>query len=249
MPESPPMSRRLFQRFLPAACIALVAAWAPFAHADEPEIRKALAERYPSLPMIDEVNRTPMQNLWEVRIGSEILYTDAKGQFLIQGELIDTASRKNLTEERVNKLSAIDFNSLPLKDAIVWKAGNGSRKIVQFADPNCPYCKRFEHELSNVKNVTVYTFLLPILGGDSPEKAKAIWCSADPAAAWRDWMVNGKLPPKLLGKCETPLDRNLALGRKYRITGTPSIVFEDGTRAPGAMTAEQIEERLAAKKS
>jgi thiol:disulfide interchange protein DsbC len=234
----------MLHRFPTAVAFSLALACS-LASANEAEIRKVLSERFPTIPRIDEVTQGPMPGLWEVRLGTEVMYTDDKGQFLIQGEIIDTVSRRNLTQERIDKLTAIDFASLPLKDAIVWKAGTGKRKMVVFADPNCGYCKRFERDLSNVKDVTVYTFLYPILGGDSPDKSKAIWCSKDPTASWRNWMLDGTSPPKLLGNCEAPLDRNLQLGRKHRINGTPAVVFEDGTRVPGAMGTAQIEQRLA----
>jgi thiol:disulfide interchange protein DsbC len=221
---------------------------ASLAQANEAEIRKVLSERFPTIPRIDEVSKGPMPGLWEVRLGNEVMYTDDKAQFLIQGEIIDTGSRRNLTQERIDKLTAIDFASLPLKDAIVWKTGTGKRRIVVFADPNCGYCKRFERDIAGVKDVTVYTFLYPILGGDSSDKSKAIWCSKDPTATWRNWMLDGTTPPKMLGNCEAPLERNLQLGRKHRINGTPALVFEDGSRVPGAMGAAQIEQRLAATK-
>ena len=229
-----------------AGLLAALALGAGLAQADEAVIRKALAERFPNMPKIDEVSRTPMTGLWEVRMGHDLIYTDARGQYVLQGSLIDTATRRNLTEERVDKLTQIDFSSLPLKDAIVWKNGNGKRRIAVFADPNCGYCKRFEKDLLNVKDVTVYTFLYPILGPDSTDKSKQIWCAKDATSAWRNWMVDGKAIPKAPA-CDTAvLERNVALGRKHRVNGTPAIVFEDGSRVPGALAAAQIEERLAA---
>ena len=212
---------------------------------EEPAIRKALGERLKGLPPIDEVSKSPLPGLFEVRIGNDIVYTDANGDYLINGHLIEVKTQRNLTEERVAKLTAIDFGALPLKDAIVWKNGNGKRRIAVFADPNCGFCKRFERELGNVKDVTVYTFMIPILGGDSPEKAKAIWCAKDATAAWRNWMVDGTTPPRLLGDCATPLERNLELSRKHRVNGTPAIVFENGVRVPGMLTADQLEKQLA----
>jgi thiol:disulfide interchange protein DsbC len=217
------------------------------AGANEAAIRKNLTERLPGLPKIDEVRQTGMTGLWEIRIGSELRYTDAQGNYLIEGELIDLRSRRNLTEERVNQINAIDFASLPLKDALVWKRGTGKRRIAVFADPNCGYCKRFERTLQDAKDITVYTFLVPILGGDSPEKSRAIWCAKDNSAAWLAWMLEGKQPPKPAGDCDdAALERNMAMVRKYRVNGTPAIVFEDGTRVPGAVTLEQLERRLAA---
>lgn len=212
----------------------------------EAAIRKSLSERLSSLPKIDEVNKAPVAGLFEVRIGNELFYTDAEGAYLIRGEILDLKNKRNLTEERIAKLTAIDFDSLPLKDAVVWKSGNGKRRMAVFADPNCGYCKRFEKELTGMKDVTVYTFLIPILGGDSPDKAKAIWCAKDPTAAYRNWMLEGTAPPRLLGECATPIDRNIELSRKHRVTGTPAIVFEDGVRVPGMLTAEQLEKQLVA---
>lgn len=159
-----------FATGLGALALALLAA-APAARADENVIRKTLAERFQNLPKIDEVRPAPVAGLWELRIGTEVMYTDAKGAYLIQGSIIDTATRKDLTQERIDKLTAIDFASLPLKDAIVWKNGNGKRRIAVFGDPNCGYCKRLEKDLINVKDVTVYNFVIPILGGDSADKA------------------------------------------------------------------------------
>ncbi|WP_119153763.1 DsbC family protein [Caldimonas tepidiphila] len=214
--------------------------------AQEAVLRKNLAERMPNLPKIDEVRKTPIEGLYEVRFGTDVLYSDAEGNHLIQGQVLDTRTQRNLTEERINKLTAIDFASLPLKDAIVWKNGKGTRKIAVFADPNCGYCKRFERDLQAVKDVTVYTFLYPILSPDSTTKSRDIWCAKDRTKAWQDWMLEGKLPPEAAAKCETPLERNTALGRKHRVTGTPAIVFQDGTRVPGALNTEQIEQQLAA---
>lgn len=231
-----------------AAALAALTLLAGPARASEDEIRKTLTERFANLPKIDEIRQTPMPGIWEVRIGTDIMYSDAKGTYLLQGSMIDTATRRNLTEERVDKLTAIDFASLPLKDAIVWKNGNGKRKIAVFADPNCGYCKRLEKDLVNVKDVTVYTFVIPILGGDSPEKSRSIWCAKDNTTVWRNWMIDGATPARLMGQCDaSAIERNSALAKKHRVTGTPAIVFEDGTRAPGAIPAAEIEKRLAAK--
>ena len=153
----------------------------------------------------------------------------------------------NLTEARLDQLSAVDFSALQIKDAIAVKQGSGARRMAVFVDPNCPYCKRFERDMATVKDVTVYTFLMPILGPDSNVKARDIWCAKDPAKTWRDWMLDGVAPPKAAGKCDDgALERNVAFGQKYRITGTPTIFFENGTRKPGAIPAAAVEKLLAA---
>jgi thiol:disulfide interchange protein DsbC len=225
--------------------LALAAGFVHAAFAQEALIRKNLAERLPDFPKIDEVSKTPIPGLYEVRIGTEIVYTDERGDHVIQGSIIDTKTRSDVTQARIDKLTAIDFAALPLKDAIVWKQGTGARKLVVFADPNCGYCKKFETEMQQVKDVTVYTFLLPILGPDSTDKAKNIWCAKDNSAVWRDWMIKGAAAPRSMGKCDTSaLDRNLAMGKKHRVTGTPALVFEDGKRVPGALPPAEVEKQL-----
>ncbi|OWQ87477.1 disulfide isomerase [Roseateles aquatilis] len=230
-----------------ATAMAALGLFGCTAQANEDTIRKNLATVLPKEIKIDEVRPSPIQGLWEVRIGSEIRYTDAAGQYLVEGEILDLKNRRNLTQDRVNKITAVDFSSLPLKDAIVWKKGDGKRRIAVFADPNCGYCKRFERSLQDAKDVTVYTFVIPILGGDSPDKSRAAWCAKDSTTAWRNWMLDGAALPKPDAKCDaSAIDRNLALSQKIRVNGTPAVIFEDGSRAPGAISAEQLEQRLQA---
>jgi thiol:disulfide interchange protein DsbC len=214
------------------------------ASAQESAIRKTLAERIPQLEKIDEVQSTPMPGLYEVRMGTDVFYTDAKGNYLIQGELIDTKARRNLTEDRIAKLSAVDFAALPLADAFTVVHGTGARKLAVFEDPNCGYCKRFERDLQKVQDVTIYTFLYPILSPDSAEKSRNIWCAKDRVAAWQDHMLRDKVTPP--ASCDTSaLQRNLAFGKKFKITGTPTLIFVDGSRVPGAINDTEVEKRLA----
>ena len=239
--------KTLLLRPLALVCATLGALAAFGAQAHEATIRKNLAERMPNLPKIDEVQRAPITGLWEVRIGTDILYTDAEGQYLVQGDIFDTKAKQNLTQARLDKLTAFDFPNLPFKDAIVFKQGSGARKLVVFGDPNCGYCKRFERDVAALKDVTVYTFLYPILGPDSDAKSRDIWCAKDRGKAWRDWMLDGKLPSKAEASCDvTVLTRNVAMGKKHRVQGTPAAVLEDGARLPGAVPLEQLERRVAA---
>ena len=216
------------------------------ASAQEATIRKNLTERVPQLGKIDEVTKSPMAGLYEVRVnGTDILYTDAEGNFLIQGSLIDTKLKRNLTEERVEKLTMIDYDSLPLKDAFTIVRGNGKRKLAVFADPNCGYCKRFERDLASIKDVTIHMFLYPILGADSTEKSRSIWCAKDKNKTWTDWMVKDIQPPSAAASCDsTALTRNVEFGKRLKITGTPTLVFADGSRVPGAINTQQIEKML-----
>ena len=246
----PPLLRRVSSQAMrcvqhSAVFLSVWAASAAFAQGQEAQIRKNLSERIPQFPKIEEVSRTPMTGLYEVRVdGAEIYYTDAEANFLIQGQLIDTRNRRNITEERLEKLTAIDFAALPLKDAITLVRGNGKRKLAVFEDPNCGYCKRFERDLQKVDNVTVYLFLYPILGQDSVDKSRNIWCAKDKAKAWHDQMLRDQAASQ--AQCDTAaIQRNLELGRKHKITGTPTLIAADGTRVPGAIGAAQIEKLIA----
>jgi thiol:disulfide interchange protein DsbC len=229
------------KRFLMALGLALLSLGVT---AQEATIRKNLAQRLPNLPKIDEVRPTPMPGLFEVRINhSELFYTDAQGNFLIDGTLIDTRNRTNLTEERQNKLTAINFKDLPLKDAFTLVRGNGKRTIAVFEDPNCGYCKRFERDLLKVNNITVHVFLYPILSAYSTEKSKHIWCAKDKGDAYLDWMTKDITPTR--ASCDaSAIDRNVELGRRLRISGTPTIFFTDGSRVPGAIGADRLDKML-----
>ena len=225
--------------------LCLACSLTALAQGQEALIRKNLQERIPQFPKIDEITKAPMPGLYEIRVdGTEIYYTDAEGNFLIQGQLIDTRSRRNLTEERIDKLTAIDFQSLPLKDAFTIVRGNGKRKLAVFEDPNCGYCKRFERDLQKVDNITVYLFLYPILGQDSVDKSRNIWCAKDRAKAWQDAMLREQAVAS--ANCDiSALQRNVELGRKYKINGTPTLITTDGNRVPGAISTAQIEKLLA----
>ncbi len=231
--------KRLLSPLIAGALLLAGTAWS-----QEAAIRKNLGERIPQLQQIDEISKSPISGLYEIRVnGNEIYYTDAEGNYLVQGNLIDTRQKRNLTEERVEKLSAIAFDSLPFKDAFTIVRGNGKRKLAVFEDPNCGYCKRFEKDLQKVNNVTVYMFLYPILGPDSTAKSKNIWCAKDKTKAWQDWMVRDVTPAA--ASCDSSaIARNVELGRKFKITGTPTLVFADGSRVPGAVGADQVEKRL-----
>lgn len=197
---------------------------------------------------VKSIEKSPIPGLYEVNLGSQIVYSDAAGDYVLLGDLVDTKTRKNLTEARMAEINKVDFASLPLNNAIKYVKGNGARKIAVFSDPNCPYCKRFESTLQSMDNITVYTFLYPVLTPDSTVKSKAIWCAADRAKSWENWMVSHQ-PPSGAGNCDTSaLDKNLALGRGLNVTGTPTIILADGTRLPGAVSADQLNSALASVK-
>jgi thiol:disulfide interchange protein DsbC len=214
-------------------------------------IRKSLPSRLPDLAPIDEVRRTPWPGLYELRSGTEVFYSDRHGDFLIQGALLDTRGGphqiRNLTEERVETLTRINFHQLPLRDALVIQRGEGKHIMAIFEDPNCGYCKRLEQDLIKLNNALIYIFLYPVLGQDSQEKSRVLWCADNKAQAWQDWMLRGQLPHSHANQlhCDTAaLSRNLALGKRHKIEGVPTFVFADGSRLSAALSLADLEREL-----
>jgi len=191
----------------------------------------------------DSVKRMPF-GLYEVTVGSEIYYVDAELNYVVVGRVFDARTRTDLTSQRREELTKIDVKQLPVELAVKTVQGDGSRVIYSFEDPNCGYCKRLAPTLAKVKNVTIYTFLYPILSQDSFERSKNVWCAKDRAAAWHAQMVEGKAAPASGDDCKHPLQDTLELGRKLNVDGTPTLIFADGRRIPGAVSLERIEQAL-----
>ena len=210
-------------------------------------VKKRLTERLTNLPEISSITASPLKGIYEVVIeGPEIYYTDEKAEFLLRGDLFDIVNKVNLTEAKTDKLTSVSFKDLPLKDAFTIVRGKGTKKIAVFEDPNCGYCKRFEADLQKLDDVTIYLYLYPILGPDSTVKSKNIWCAADKNKAWQAWMLKNEVPATANASCNTEaITRNVELGRKYKITGTPTVIFQNGTRVPGAVPLEKLKEAIA----
>ena len=228
-----------------AALAALLAV--PALAQDTEKVKAELKKKVPEA-QVDAVRKIPYAGLFEVVVGGEVFYTDQNATFLVLGSIVDLKTKQNVTELRMRQLNKIEFAALPLDDAVKIVRGNGSRKVAMFADPNCGYCKRFERDLLGIDDITVYVFLYPILSPDSVAKAKAVWCSSDRGKAWIDMMVRDT-PPKLDAKCDTPIEKLLAYGQSKKVQGTPTIIFEDGERVPGAMSIAEFEKKLVAAKN
>ncbi len=214
---------------------------------DTARIQKTLQARLPKIT-IEKVQPSQWPWLYEVITDGELFYTDATGDYLFYGKVMDTRTREDLTTKRWNDLLKVEFKDLPLTLAMKQVKGNGSRKLAIFADPDCPFCVRFEKTLQDVTNITIYTFLFPLEGihPGSTDRAKRIWCAADRQATWSAWMLTKKELPQA-SDCNTEaLNTLVKLGEKLKVTGTPTLMFEDGHRVPGAIDKEQLEEEFSA---
>jgi len=206
--------------------------------ADEASVKRGVEAKFEGVK-IESVARTPYAGLYEIVVGDSIFYTDEKVSFFFRGDLIDARSQRNLTEERQQKLSAIRFEDLPLELAIKQVRGNGKRIVAIFSDPFCPYCRNLDRALLREDDITIYTFLFPILRAESPDKARTIWCAPDRAKAYYDFMLNGR-EPAATASCAAPVDKWLALGQKIGVRATPTSFAMNGQRIMGARPEELI---------
>lgn len=217
--------------------------------AGEVAVKKSLQARFPD-SNVQSVQKTPYAGLYEVMVDNQLFYTDEKVGYFFVGNVIDAKTQRNLTEARMQDLMRVKFDSLPLGSAIKQVKGNGSRKLAVFSDPDCPYCKKLDAELAKITDVTIYTFLYPIasLHPQAAEKARAVWCAPDRGKAW-DELIQKGIVPQTGAKCDTPLEKIAEFGARLKITGTPTLIFADGTRIPGMIPAPRLEKLLNGERS
>lgn len=212
-------------------------------------ITQTLEKNYRSQGLkIQSVRTTPITGVYEiVANGKQIAYTDATGQYMLVGDLIETAEGRSLTEERKALLNTIDFNQLPLDKAIKEVRGNGALKVAVFSDSDCPFCRRLENEFAKINNITIYNFMMPIasLHPDAYRKTIQILCQPDPTQAWTQWMRQGKMPPSV-AECKTNLDETIQLGEQFGFNGTPTLVFPNGKTQAGYVPMPQLEQLISA---
>lgn len=213
--------------------------------ADEPAeaLAARLKEMYPATH-VDRVQRSEIPALFEVVMGKNAAYTDTTGRYFVFGHLFDMKEQRDLTADRVEKAARIAFGELPLADAIKTVRGKGERVLAVFSDPDCPYCRRLEAELVKLDNVTLYTFPYPLEGlhAEAKDKSIAVWCAANRSQAWADLMKSGKAPASRT--CDHPIERNIQLGQRLGIQGTPTLLSADGRTLPGAAPKDRIEQWL-----
>lgn len=232
---------RLFQLFLSLFLLASASA-----QAGEKEVRQALQKNFAGME-ISSINKTPYGELYEVVVDGQAAYVTSDGKYLVLGNVIELATKLNLTAVRNAKLMEVKWSTLPLANAIKEVKGNGSRKLAIFSDADCPYCRKLEPELEKLTNVTIYTFLYPLEGlhPNAVPTSKKIWCEKDRLKAWKGYMLKGE-EPKSKGDCTNPVDENVELGAKLKVSGTPTLILENGQRIPGFVSADKLDPMLTA---
>jgi thiol:disulfide interchange protein DsbC len=202
-----------------------------------------ISKAFPKIK-IDEIRKAPIAGLYEIRVGTGVFYSDLTGKYvLFGGQIVETSSRRNLTRERMQELNRIDWNILPLEKAIVSGDENARLKVAVFTDPDCPFCRKLEKELKQVKGIKVYTFLYPLpMHPDARGKSEAIWCSKNRHETLLKVILDRANPQ--VAKCDTPLDDIAELGRKLNVTGTPTLFSGDGRMSSGWKTADELKKWL-----
>lgn len=212
------------------------------AQADEAAIRQMVEAKLGGAK-VEGVQATPIAGIYEVRFrgsdGPRIVYTDAQAAHIIVGEIIDAKTERNLTEERLRKVSAIAMDTLPYDLAVKVQRGNGKRTLVVFSDPYCPACFEFEKTLARVDDITIHYFMYPVIRPELVAQSKAVWCSPDRVKAWLDLAQRHK-PPAASANCDTPVDKILAFGRKLGVRSTPTLFLANGERVRGGLSATAL---------
>lgn len=206
------------------------------------EIRQKLEKNLGDGATVEKIAPSPYAGLYEVVIQGQIFYTDKNADYFFVGRMLDSRSKKDLTQERMAKLHAADLFSSPL--VIKRINGDGKRVITVFSDPNCGYCKKYDHVLKQLKNTTIHLVLFPFLSQDSVEKARNIWCASNPLQAYEDWMSQGKVPPTAAASCKFPLKEIQAFARAWGVKATPISFFRDGSRLEGGADLGEVEKIL-----
>ena len=215
--------------------------------ADDAELRRTLE---PKLGVqIDGIEPGPVPGLYEVRYrspqGVQVIYVDATGNYVIQGKIYDLRTERDLTEERLRKLNAIKFESLPLELAVKIQRGDGKRVLAMFSDPYCPACRQFERSLAQVDNVTIYVFMYPVIRPENTDHSRMVWCSADRAKAWLELAAAPKPKvPNAAKSCGDPVDKVLKLGRSLAVNSTPTLILANGERVSGGLAADDLKDLL-----
>lgn len=229
-------------RFL--VCI-LMLVLAAAARADEAQIRRVVEAQFEGAK-VEGIGPAPL-GLYEVRVrtarGVQLVYSDADAQHLFIGRILDTKAERDITNERLRKLNAVKFDTLPFDQAVKVQHGNGRRVLAMFSDPHCPYCRQFEQSLQKVDDVTIYVFMFPVIRPDLADHSRAVWCSADRAKAWVDLALNGKVPAAK-PSCANPVEKNVELGQKLGVTATPTLFFASGERVSGVLHPTDLTEEL-----
>ena len=218
------------------------------ANADENTIKQALTKAMPSIK-VDSIKPSEIKGLYEVIMGTNIYYVSDDAKYLLQGRLVDLASRTDLTEAKLSGTRKLALEKLGTDKMIVFKPKIGKYKVFVFTDIDCGYCRKLHSEIDQylVQGISIQYLFFPRAGkgSDSYNKAVSVWCSDDRNAALTAAKKDQTLPAKT---CVNPVDEHMQLAADFDVKGTPMIVTEKGNVFPGYLPAKQLVEALESEK-
>lgn len=231
---------------LASAGLALLALTAvPASAGDEAaKIRAALAKVLPDYKPTS-VQPTPVEGLFQVEIGPQVMFVTGDGRYLIDGAVVDLKTREDITETARSKARLRAINSMGEEQMVVFDAPKNEHTITVFTDIDCGYCRKLHQEMPGYaeEGISVRYLFYPRTGVDSPsyEKAVAVWCSDDQQQAMTD-AKNGQ--PVESASCNNPVQRHMELGELMGIRGTPAIILENGQMVPGFVEPKRLAQVL-----
>lgn len=216
--------------------------------ADEKIIREQLTKSMPTM-QINTVKPSPIKGIFEVTIGGSMVYVSDDGKYLLQGRLIDTETRTDLTEEKLGGARKIALEKLGTDKMIIFKPKIHTYTVSIFTDIDCGYCRKLHSELDSylAEGIQIQYLFYPRAGkgSESYKKAVSVWCAKDRNSALTAAKKDQKIEVKT---CENPVDEHMALAGEFDVTGTPMILSENGTIYPGYLPAKELLERLKSEK-
>ena len=226
--------------------VALLAATS--AHSDEYDnVRSALEQLVPGIE-VDSISESPIPGYAQVLIGAQLVYVSLDGEYLLDGQIIEVATRRNLSDQAKGAVRQAKLEGLTDQDLITFSAsGERKHRLYVFTDIDCGYCRRLHQQMAeyNDLGIEVNYMMFPRagVGSESYNKAVSVYCADDQQVAMTAAKAGETLPPK---QCDNPVEMHYELGKELGVTGTPALVTADGTLMPGYVPPAQLAERLQA---
>jgi thiol:disulfide interchange protein DsbC len=221
--------------------LAALSGIATFANAGEAEVRAAIKALNPQA-VVDTLKPAPIKGWMEASVGGQVLYFTDDGKYLMQGALVEAATRRNLTEESQAAVRLVELSKIPKAEMITFPAKGQTKHVVKvFTDIDCGYCRKLHQEMAqyNQLGIEVQYLWFPRAGvpSESSRKAIAVYCAKDQRKAMTD--AKNNVDPGN-ATCKNPIEKDYNLGQRIGVNGTPAIFTADGTLMPGYMPAQQL---------
>lgn len=205
---------------------------------DVDKLNQALAQSMPNVKP-SKISETPIDGLYEVIVGSQVVYMSVDARFMIEGDLIDLKTKRNISEEAKSIIRLASIEKLGADNMLIYKPKNVKNTITVFTDIDCPYCRRLHNEIPDyMKNeVEVRYIFMPLKGKADMEKTISVWCADNKQMALDTAKAGGEVESKT---CKNPINDHLKLARALGVRGTPAIVLQNGEMLPGYVPVDKL---------